>query len=306
MATMLQLVQQATAEMGVSVPTAVAGNTTQDVVQQLALINAVGYEVQREHQWQALTVEYRFTTVYYQYTGTTTSGSTTLSALSSTTGLTTTPTYFSVTGTGIEDDTYLVSVNSGASTAVLSQAASASGTVTLTFSQTKYALPSGYDRLIDRTEWDKSQHWEQLGPETAQQWQWLKSGFISTGPRVRFRILGNLYQIFPALSTDDYMGFEYVSNLWVTATGVTTGPNKSSFTVDTDTCIFPDRLMVLGLKKKYLEAKGFDTSAVQKDYSMQLDIAKASDAGSPTLSMAPRPGSVLISWDNIPDSNFGS
>jgi hypothetical protein len=63
---------------------------------------------------------------------------------------------------------------------------------------------------------------------------------------------------------------------------------------------------VLGLKCKYLAAKGMDTTAVSRDYSMQMDIAKANDAGSPTLSFAPRPGSVLISWDNIPDSGYGS
>ena len=305
MATMLQLVQQATAEMGISVPTSVAGNTTQDVVQLLALLNAVGYEVQREHQWEALTVEYRFTTPFYQYTADVTDGSTTIASLSSTTGLTSTPTYFTVTGVGIQDDTYLVSVNSGASTAVISNEADASATgTTLTFSQTKFDLPSGFDRLIDRTDWDKSQHWEMLGPETAQQWQWLKSGFISTGPRVRFRVLGGLFQIFPALAAEHLLGFEYVSNLWVTASGQST-PNKTSFTVDNDTCIFPDRLMVLGLKKKYFEAKGMDTLALSRDYAMQLDIAKSNDAGSPTLSFAPRPGSVLITWDNLPDSGYG-
>lgn len=304
--TMLQLIQQATSEMGVTVPSSVAGNTSTDVVQLLALLNAVGYEVQREHQWEAMTVEYRFSTVYYQYTADTTNGSASISSMSSTTGLTDDPTYFTVTGTGVPQDTYLSSVNSGASTAVLSQEMQATGTgVTLTFSQTKYELPSGFDRLIDRTDWDKSQHWEMLGPETAQQWQWLKSGFISTGPRVRFRVLGGLFQIWPALAAEHLLGFEYVSNLWVTASGQAT-PNKTSFTVDTDTCIFPDRLMVLGLKKKYYEAKGFDTTALQRDYRMQLDISKANDAGSPTLSFAPRPGSVLLTWDNIPDSNYGT
>lgn len=302
-ATMLQIVQQATAEMGLSVPTSVAGNTTQDVVQLQALLNAVGYEVQREHQWQALTVEYRFYCVFYTYTGTTTSGSTTITGLSSTTGLTSNPTYFQVTGTGMPQDCYLVSVNSGASTCVINQPAEESGTVSLTFSQVKYAFPSDFDRLIDGTEWDKSMHWQNIGPETGQQWQFLKSGFIATGPRVRFRPLGGLFQIWPALSSDDYMGLEYVSNLWVTASGQS-APNKSSFTVDTDTCVFPDRLMVLGLKRKYYESKGFDTTAYQRDYAMQLDIAKASDAGSPTLSFAPKPGDILIGWANIPDGTI--
>lgn len=304
--TLLQLVQQASSEMGLSSPSSVINNSTQDVVQTLALLQAVGYELQRQWQWEAMTKEYTFTTTFYTYTGDLTNGSTAVTSLSSTTGLTTNPTYFQVVGSGINNATYLSSVDSATSSAVLSQAATASGTgVTLTFTQVKYAMPSDFDRLIDRTDWDKSQHWEMLGPETAQQWQWLKSGYISTGPRVRYRVLGQLFQIWPAIGATHTLGFEYVSNLWITATGGST-PTKTSFTVDTDTCIFPDRLMVLGTKLKYFEIKGFDTTALWRDYNMQLDLAKAHDAGSPTLSLAPKITSILVGYENIPDANYGS
>ena len=60
------------------------------------------------------------------------------------------------------------------------------------------------------------------------------------------------------------------------------------------------------IKLKYFEVKGFDTTAYYRDYRMQLDLAKANDAGSSTLAMNPRPSSVLIGWENIPDSGFGS
>lgn len=306
MATMLSLIQQARSELGLSSPASVAGNTQQDVIQTLALLNAVGYEVQREHEWQGLTVSYQFSTVVYSYTADTTSGSTTISTLSDVTGLTTAPTYFQVSGTGIPNDTRLVSVDSGAMTAVLSNAATATGTtVTLTLAQTMYAFPSDFDRLVDRTEWDKTQHWEMPGPMNAQQWQWLRSGYIATGPRVRFRRLGNLFQIWPGLTTAHTLGFEYVSNLYVTATGESS-PSKSSFTVDTDTCVFGDRLMVIGTKLKYFEAKGFDTTALYRDYHSQLDLAKAYDAGSRSLSFAPPVTDILIGEENVPDAGYGS
>ena len=53
--TMLQLVQQVTNELGVTTPTSVAGNTNQDVIQILALMNASGYEFLRKHPWRTLT-----------------------------------------------------------------------------------------------------------------------------------------------------------------------------------------------------------------------------------------------------------
>jgi hypothetical protein len=39
---------------------------------------------------------------------------------------------------------------------------------------------------------------------------------------------------------------------------------------------------------------------------MQLDNAKAHDGMAPNLSMAPQPGSILIGFNNIPDSGYGS
>jgi len=299
--TLLQIVDRVANELSLSAPATVIGNATQEVVQLLALANAVGYEMMQEYDWQTTVKEYRTNLVTYSYTGTTADGSTSVTAMSSIVGLSA---RFMVTGTGIPQDTYVSSVSG--TTVVLSQAANASGTaVTLTFSQTQYAMPSDYSRLVDQTQWDKSQHWVMLGPETGQQWQWLKSGFISTGPRMRYRILGGYFQIWPPDGSDDYIGVEYVSNNWVLATADTVTPSKTSFTVDTDTCIFNDTLMVLGTKSKYMQAKAW-TDPYGPLFEVQKSIAKANDAGSPKLSMAPRLSEVLISWANIPDSGYGT
>jgi hypothetical protein len=206
-----------------------------------------------------------------------------------------------VSGTGINQDTYVVT-NDSATQVTIGQAATASGTVTINFAKTKYSMPSDYDRSIDDTQWDKSKHWRMQGPATPQQWQLLKSGFIATGPRITFRRIGGYFEIWPRVVASEYLGFEYISNAW---TSDSTGTAKTSFTVDTDTCIFPDRLMVLGLKKKYFEVKGFDTTAYSMDYSEQLNIAKANDAGSMKLSFAPRSKSIYINQANLPDGSYG-
>ncbi len=309
--TLLQVVDRAYAEMALgSVPSTVIANTNLDVIQLLNLANGFGNDLMREYNWQRLTKEYRFTTVYYQYTATVVSGSTGLSALSSTTGLTANPTYFMVTGAGIPQDTYLVSVSAGPATAVMSNAATTSGTtVTLTFSQVMYANASDFDRLNDDTEWDKTNRWQLLGPNTGQQWQWLKSSTIATGPRARYRMLGGLFQIYPAQAATLSYGLEYISNQWVLATAAAT-PSKSSFTVDTDTCIFDDQLMVEGLKLRFRREGGFQTGTYsQNDLqtgfpTRLLSIAKAADAGSPKLSMSPRRAGYLLSEENVQDGNF--
>jgi hypothetical protein len=299
MSTMLQLVQMVTGELGLAVPTSVAGNTNADTIQTLALMNALGNELVPKFNWQALDTEYRFTTQFANITGTTTAGYPVITGIVSTAGIAANT--WMVTGAGIPQDAYVQSVDS-TSQITLSQNATASGTVSLVAAQTKYTMPADYDRPIDRTQWDKSKHWEMLGPESPQQWQWLKSGYISTGPRVRWRILGGYMQIWPALSTNEYLGIEYISKYWVTDAG---GNAKNSFTVDTDTCIFSDRLMVLGTKLKYFEIKGFDTTAIKRDFDEEFDLRTGNEQGAPTLSMAPRLSQVLVGINNIPDSGYG-
>lgn len=298
---LLQLVQQATREMGLPVPTAVASNTATDTQQQMGLLNAAGMELVREHQWELLDKEYRFTTLSQTLTGTTVNNSAVVTGLSSTTGLDTT---YMVTGTGIGADASILTVDSS-SQVTLNQICVGSGTNSLTFGKVKYTMPSDYDRQIDSTNYDKSRRWQMIGPLTAQQWQNIKSSWIASAPLVRYRILAGFFQIWPLVSTGDVLGFEYMSNLWVTATTSTTGPNQVLFQADTDTCVFPDRLMILALKLKYFEVKGFDTSSFLQSYVLELNRAKTADAGSPTLSMAPRLSSRLIGWDNIPDSLYG-
>jgi hypothetical protein len=299
--TMLALIQQGMGELGQAVPTYVAGNTATDTIQQLALLNAVGYELQQQHDWEHAVTAYRFTTAYLSTTGNTTVNSPIVTNIPTTAALVA-GTYMAI-GSPINSDTYILSVDS-ATQVTLSQNCVSTGTaVAINFCKTKYALPSDYDRQIEKTQWDKTKHWAMLGPMTAQQWELLKSGYISTGPRIRYRITGGTFQIWPPTTSSEYLGFEYMSGNWAFDT---TGASKSSFTVDTDTCVYSDRLMVLGFKLKYWETKGFDTTAFNRDYTQQLSIAKASDAGSQTLSMAPRLGSILIGPDQIPDQNFGS
>lgn len=303
--TILTLFQNALQAMGVASsgnPATVIGNTNQDVVQTLALINIAGDALAHEFDWQKGTIQNLFTATFYQYTGTAASGATALTGMSSIANLDTT---FMVVGTGIPQDTF---VTSAAGTTVnINQATTAAipaGT-TFTFSKVLFTPPSDFDRLVPRTQWDKSKHWEMLGPSTPQQREWLRSGYISTGPRIRFWQMGGYFQIWPALGTTESLAYEYQSKNWVLATGAAS-VSKQTFTVDTDTAMYPDALMYALIKLKYWEIKGFDTTAAYRDYLMQLDLAKSQDQASATLSMAPRPSSVLIGWENIPDSNYGT
>jgi len=298
--TMLQLVQQVTAELNLAVPSYVVGNPSQDVQQILALMNRAGYDLIKEYDWQALEVEYRFYTNAITTTCNTTNGTYLLNNIPSTAGLDST---YSIVGTSIPQDTYVNNVidNNSLTTTQLASATSVGGTVT--FSKTIYPLPSDYETITDNTHWDKTKHWQMLGPVDAQQWQWLKSGYISTGPRVRWRILGNTFQIWPPYNTQEYLGFEYRSKGWVRNAA---GDVLNSFQNDSDTTVLDDAVIAILTKLKYFQIKSFDTTSLQQDYIRYLNVAKSNDKGSATLSFAPQPSAVLIGWANIPDTGYGS
>jgi hypothetical protein len=306
-ATFLQLIQQVSNEVGLQAPTYIQGNTNQEVVQLASLMNAVGYELTYDYDWQALQKEYRFYTQYVNTTGATVAGSpliTNVANFLDQNGQVIDNTFMAPIGV-FPQDCYVVAVDQTAKTVLMNQPASqtqnSSGQVI--FCKTEYQMPPDFFTIADRTQWDKSKHWEMLGPEDAQQWQWLKSGYISTGPRIRWRILGDKFQTWPPMTTQEYLGFEYRSKGWAqSASGVT----QNSLIADTDTTLFQDRIMVLGTKLKFFQIKNFDTTALLQDYNRYLSVAKADDKGSPNLSFAPYPSKVLIGWANIPDTGYGS
>jgi hypothetical protein len=299
---MLQLVQQTTAELNLAVPTYVAGNTSQDVQQILALMNGAGYDLLKEYDWQALQVQYRFYTQSITANATTVNGSYTLTFAPGT-DLSAVDSQWQLTGYNIPQDTNVVTANNTTKEVVMSQMASGSGVQSVVCAQTAYDLPDDFETITNRTHWDKSKHWEMLGPEDAQQWQWLKSGYISTGPRIRWRIFDNQFQIWPVMNTNEYLGWEYRSKGWARSVA---GVVKNSFTADTDTTVLDDRIMVLATKLKYFQIKSFDTTALMQDYQRYLSVAKANDKGAPNLSFAPYPSKVLIGYANIPDTGYGS
>jgi hypothetical protein len=301
MATLLQNIQDVCLELGLPVPVTVSSTTDETVRQLQALFNRVGDTLTTENNWQVLAKEYRFSTVSYTYTGDVTEGSTTIQNLTSTASL---DTDFQVTGNGILQDTFITAVNPSQNQVTINIPGTGTFQDTeLTFGQVMYDMPSDYQRTVNKTQYNKSNRWSVIGPKTAQEWQWIKASYITTGPRMRYRIMGNKFTIWPMATDVVTLGFEYQSNGWVEqADGTYT--NKSL--TDTDTFLFPDRLLVLGTKLKYFEIKGFDTTTLYADYMRELSKFKAQDAGADTLSMAPRYPNILLTQNNIPDTGFGN
>lgn len=297
--TILSIVQTACNELGLSAPNAVVGATDLQTIQFLALAQGLGDELATSFAWQKSAKTHTFEVEVSSQTGTTTSGSAVVTGLSDTSDFSADD--WQLTGTGVPTETYIESVDS-ATQITMSNEATASGSVTLSFTKVRYALPADWNYQANKTEWDQTNHWELIGPETPQSWAFQKNGIVSTGPRIRFRIYDGYFQIFPLAVSASTLFFEYQSTYWITATGSTV-PTKAAFTADTDGTIFRDRLMIDGLKYLFFDAKGFDTRSLARRYAETLGRAKAQDHAAPELSLSPRLPGILITPANIPDGN---
>ena len=210
-----------------------------------------------------------------------------------------------VTGTGQTPYAEILTIDSSTQVTLNAPVATSTSSVSMTFAKQDYDLPGGYDRMISDTNWDRTDHWRNLGTKSSQDWQFLQGGIISIGPRERYRIYNNKFRIFQALTTVYNFSFEYVSNWWVCATGSDQG-SKSAYTADTDTCVFPDDLMLAGLKFYFLKAKKLDYSIELGEFMRSLSYCKAQDVPVSAMSLAPVGMNQLVGPWSVQDGNWPS
>ncbi len=299
--TLLDLARQVTAEMGLSQPSVLIGTSVNQNVQLLALAQRLLKDLVREYEWRRLVKTHVFqTTEAETVTGDTLLGSVLLSNLSDS-GLVIDN--WIASGAGIPTNAEIVS-QSAADAWNMDVPATATATgVTITFAQQDYALPSDFDRMSGDANWDRTNRWANVGPKSSQEWQLLQGSVIATGPRERYRIYGNKLRFFPAPTAVLNIAYEYVSNFAVIANSDST-PSKAAFTVDNDTCVFPDDLMLAGLKYYFLKAKKLDFGIEMADYAEILATRKGQDQPDRVASLAPMRQSELIGPMNVQEGNW--
>lgn len=180
----------------------------------------------------------------------------------------------------------------------------------------EYPLPDDWSYFIDQTQWDRTNHWPLLGPKTAQEWQWLKGGLLSSGPRLRYRVVSGKFELWPVPSATNTptsgsdgtfvpweLAMEYVSSNWVKSTDLN-NTYYSEIVADTDLILFDGWVISAYLKLKYWEAKGLNTDAYTKDFVNVWNARIGKNKGAPMLTLAPRARTMLIGINNIPDGSW--
>ena len=301
--TLLELVDQVSGELGLTQPPLVIGSTNNQTIQLLALAQRLGKDLVRDFEWQKLVKAYIWQTQNaVSTTGTITANSKIITNIPSTASL---QVGNVITGTGQTPYAEILTIDSSTQVTLNAPVTTSTASVSMTFAKQDYDLPSGYDRMISDTNWDRTDHWRNIGTKSSQDWQFLQGGIISIGPRERYRIYNGKFRIFQALTTVYNFSFEYVSNYWVCATGSSEG-TKAQFTADTDTCVFPDDLMMAGLKFYFLKAKKLDYGIELGEFTRALSYNKAQDVPVPSMSLAPVGMNQLVGPLSVQDGNWPS
>lgn len=161
---------------------------------------------------------------------------------------------------------------------------------------------NGFRYLKNGTIWDRTTRLPVCGPLDAQEWQALKA-WVVTGPRYRYRIRGGKLLVNPSPPASESWYFEYVSQNWILGADGTT--YKQYFTLDTDTILLPETVLLMGLRWTWKKEKGLDYAEDMRTYEIQLKDSLGRDGSKKTLHMddeawrGPVPGTFVSpgSWN---------
>jgi len=173
-------------------------------------------------------------------------------------------------------------------------------TFTTTDGTATYAMPSDFRAFANLSQWDRTNSRALVGPASGGEWQWLK-GDVTAGATIDrwFRIEGSNFVIHPTPSvTGDTIAFDYYSKS--TVIKQLDSINVVEWTSDNDTSRLDEELLTVGLKWRFLQAKGLPYEPEYKEYESLIEEARADNGGSRMITLGPRP--VMT---NLPDRGFG-
>lgn len=313
---LLSIIQDACNELVLTAPNTVIGNTDLQIQQLLALSNREGQEFVKLRGpwdgWQELNKVYSFNLVPVgPYTGTLTPNSNVITNMSSTANL---AVGYGIAGTGIYAAATITNINAAMNQITMStptSATSVTNDVSLNFGQIAYPLPADLQHFQSATAWDTNFRWQLLGPLSVQEQEVIERGISPVGPRIRYWLQDGKFNIqpLPGLTQFDLISMRYISNAWCTQADGTPRAAVGGvcrWGADTDKYIWPDDVMVLGIKWRFLRAKGLPYDEEYDTWASARDVQLATSGSSRNLPMnATANGIRLLSNQNVPDTGFG-
>jgi len=169
-----------------------------------------------------------------------------------------------------------------------------------------FDLPEDFYEFSDQTQWNSTNQWPAIGPISPQMWQTLL--VRTTLPTLSFywQVRGNkLYILSPPTSAQTLTYF-YQSVAWVQDQD-NSSLYKNRATKNGDVILLDPYLVTQLARVKWLEMKGFDSSAAMRDFQVAFENRKGNERGAPVLTMVRDYKFPYINpIANTPDTGFGA
>jgi hypothetical protein len=172
--------------------------------------------------------------------------------------------------------------------------------------QDEYTLPTDLSYFVDQTQWDNTNRWPLSGPKSAQEWAYIKGSLVAPMPRLRYRIAGDVFKIYPiptATSSPLSLSMEYVSKNWIAPAIDPLNP-VDMISQDSDLLMYNPWLLIKFVKFKFYELKGLPTAGVQGDFMRVFNSLTGKDTGADILSLAGSQSTMYINARSIPDGSW--
>lgn len=140
---------------------------------------------------------------------------------------------------------------------------------------------NGFRYIKDGTIWDRDLRLPVYVIDGAN-WQAAKAMSL-TGPRYQARIRGGKLISNPVPTAGHTWAFEYVSWNWILGANGTS--YKQYFTLDTDTILLPESIVLMGLRWRFKKEKGLDYAEDFRTYEDQVKDALSRNGMKRTLNM---------------------
>ena len=171
--------------------------------------------------------------------------------------------------------------------------------------ETAFDLPQDFYRFIDQTQWNGAMRFPAVGPVSPQGWMTYMVFPISANFTLTWQVRENKIWFLnaPPVPGQSFR-FMYLSRALVRDAD---DPDlyKNIATKNGDTFILDGVLMTLMTRIKWLEAKGFDSSAAVRDFLLAFDSRTGAQKGAKILNMAGGPHDYpYIGIGNLPEASL--
>jgi hypothetical protein len=170
-----------------------------------------------------------------------------------------------------------------------------------------FELPDDFLYMFDQTYWTPTSRFPLGGPLSVQDWAYLvNTNLASSTIYVTFRLADGLMELLPnPPPADTDINFQYMMRYWIADTATPTVPTKSRVISSDDVILFEPSLIEKFLKLRFLEAKGFDTTAALGQFNSVFMQYTGKDVSMPILSLARNRLFPYLGIRNIPETNYG-